>query len=243
MLDGKIALITGGASGLGRTLVDEFVQNGAKVVFTYKTSESKAKEIEEKYGDKVMAISADATDYEKAIHVVTTAKETFDTIDILINNAASAKDSSLLGHSYENWDYTIKNVLYPTFNYTKAVSSIFKENNSGKIISIGSINGLRGREGSLGYSAAKSALVGFTKTVAKELGSYNVNCNLIAPGYIDTDGQINTSDLIKKMVLDESYIRKLSNPESVANLVIFLSSEKADNITGEIYKIDCGQYM
>jgi 3-oxoacyl-[acyl-carrier protein] reductase len=115
--------------------------------------------------------------------------------------------------------------------------------NSGKIINIGSINGMRGREGSLAYSTSKAGVEGFTKTIAKELGQYNINCNVVAPGYIDTDGQAKTSEIIKKVVLDECAIRRLTQPIEVANLVAFLASDKANNITGQVYKIDCGQYI
>ena len=134
-------------------------------------------------------------------------------------------------------------MLYPVFYYSKAVCGHFIKAGKGKIINIGSINGLRGREGSLAYSTAKAGIEGFTKTIAKELGMYNVNCNVVAPGYIDTDGQRNTSELIKKMVLDECAIRKLTDPAEVANLVIFLAGERSNNITGQVYQIDCGQYI
>ena len=243
MVKGKVVVVTGGASGLGRVLVEDFISKGAKVAFTYKSSTENAKALMDKYPGKVMGIQADAIDYHKALEVIEQTCEVFGTIDVLVNNASHAKDASILNQTYENWDYTIKSVLYPSFNYTKAVADIFKEKKSGKIVTIGSINGLRGREGSLAYSTAKSALIGFTKTIAKELGQYEVNCNLIAPGFINTDGQADTSDLIKKLVLDECYIRKLTDPQAISNLVIFLSSESADSITGEVYKIDCGQYM
>ncbi|HRU41253.1 MAG TPA: SDR family oxidoreductase, partial [Candidatus Diapherotrites archaeon] len=127
--------------------------------------------------------------------------------------------------------------------YSKYASEIMIANKAGKIINIGSINGLRGREGSVAYSTAKAGIIGFTKTIAKELGKYNICCNVVAPGFINTDGQSNTSELIKKMVLDECAIRKLTEPAEIANLVLFLSSEKANNITGQVYQIDCGQYI
>lgn len=243
MLNGKVVLVTGGASGLGRVLVDEFVKAGAKVCLTYRNSLEKAREIEEKYKDNVVTIKADASVFDEAINAVEVCIKTFGKIDILVNNAASAKDGSLEKITEDKFEYTIKNVLYPVFNYSKAVSSHFIENMSGKIINIGSINGMRGREGSLAYSTAKAGIEGFTKTIAKELGKYNICCNVVAPGFINTDGQVNTSELIKKMVLDECAIRKLTEPIEIANLVLFLASDKANNITGQVYKIDCGQYI
>ena len=239
----KVVLITGGASGLGRILVQEYLNAGARVCFTYRNSVDNAKKIEENFGDRVLSIKADVSDYDKAFDVVKQCVERFGRIDILVNNAASARDASIERIDSDMFDYTMKNVLYPVFNYTKAVVPYFVENQMGKIINIGSINGMRGREGSLAYSTAKAGLEGFTKTVAKELGKYNVCCNVVAPGYIDTDGQTNTSELIKKMVLDECAIRRLTKPIEVANLVLFLSSNKADNITGQVYQIDCGQYI
>lgn len=241
--DQSVVLITGGASGLGRVLVEEFVKHGANVCFTYRNSIEKAKLVADKYKDKVYAIKADASLYEEALKVVEQCVSKFGKIDILVNNAASAKDGSLEKIELDNFEYTIKNVLYPVFNYSKAVSPFFIRSNCGKIINIGSINGMRGREGSLSYSTAKAGVEGFTKTIAKELGRYNICCNVVAPGYINTDGQINTSELIKKLVLDECAIRKLTEPIEVANLVMFLASNKSDNITGQVYKIDCGQYI
>jgi len=243
MSNKKVAIVTGGASGLGRVIVEEFLKNDYNVVFTYLHSESKAKELCDKYGENIYAINADASNYDDARNVILKTVEVFGAVDILVNNAASARDGSIGEITPENWDFTIKNVLYSCFNYTNEVAKLFIKNQSGKIINIGSINGLRGREGSLAYSAAKSAIVGFTKTVAKELGQYGITANVIAPGFINTDGQANTSYLIKKMVLEECAIKKLTEPIEVVNLIMFLASDKADNITGQVYQIDCGQYM
>lgn len=243
MYENKVVLVTGGASGLGRILVDEFVKEHAKVCFTYRNSEENAKKIKDQYQEKVLPIRADASVYREAQCVVEQCINEFGTIDVLINNAASAIDGCIEKIHPDNFEYTMKNVLYPVFNYSKVVSPIFIEKGAGKIVNIGSINGMRGREGSVAYSTAKAGIEGFTKTIAKELGKYNICCNVVAPGYIDTDGQKNTSELIKKLVLDECAIRKLTQPIEVANLVLFLASYKADNITGQVYQIDCGQYI
>ncbi len=242
-LKDKVVFITGGASGLGHVLVDEFIKNGAKVGFTYKNSEENARSITEKYKDNILAVKADASIEAEAYMAVCKCLEVFGTVDILVNNAACSRDGSIERINAGEFDYTIKNVLYPVFNYTKAVVPVLIKKKYGKIISIGSINGMRGREGSLAYSTAKAGIEGFTKTIAKELGKYNICCNVVAPGYINTDGQANTSELVKKMVLDECAIRRLTEPVEVANLVLFLASNKANNITGQVYKIDCGQYI
>lgn len=243
MFGGKTVFITGGASGLGRILVEQFIKENARVFFTYRNSEENAKKLLDTYGESVYAVKADASDFVDAEKSVEACIKKYEKIDILINNAASSKDGSLEKITVEGFHYTINNVLGSTFNYSKCVSERMIQSNTGKIINIGSINGLRGREGSLAYSAAKAGIIGLTKTMAKELGKYNICCNVVAPGYIDTDGQKNTSELIKKLVLDECAIRRLTDPVEIANLVIFLASDKANNITGQVYQIDCGQYI
>ena len=239
----KVVLITGGAYGLGSVLVDEFLKQEYIVCFTYLKSEERAQKLKEKYGEEVLAIKADASSITDAKRTIEECIKKFGQLDVLINNAASSRDSSLEQLEYEDFDYTLKHVLYPVYNYSKCVSNVYMNQKNGKIINIGSINGMRGREGSVAYSTAKAGIEGFTKTIAKELGKYNVCCNVVAPGFIDTEGQKKTSELIKKLVLDECAIRKLTKPIEVANLVLFLASDKANNITGQVYKIDCGQYI
>lgn len=239
----KTVFITGGGSGLGRVLVDTFLYEKYNVAFTYRKYRDDINSKVKNSDGKLLAIKADASDYEQVIYSVNEAKKYFGNIDILVNNASSAKDSSLVNSTPENFDYTIKNVLYPVYYYSKAVSETMIKDGCGKIINIGSVNGLHGREGSIGYSAAKSGIIGLTKTMAKELGKYQINCNVVAPGYIATDGQKNTSELIKKLVLSECYIKRLSDPMAICNMVLFLASEKADNITGQIFQVDCGQYI
>lgn len=239
----QTALVTGGASGLGNTLVRKFAESGYKVCFTYRSSRDKAEKLQQAYTDQVHMVHADASDMDQAVMAVNECVEVFGGIDVLVNNAASAKDGPLLRLEKDGFDYTLRNVLYPVFHYCKAASRYFVSQRHGKIVNIGSINGSRGREGSLAYSTAKAGVEGFTKTIAKELGPYGINCNVVAPGFINTDGQQNTSELIKKCVLDECAIRRLTEPEEVANLVLFLAGEQSDNITGQVYRIDCGQYI
>ncbi len=243
MFTGKVVFITGGASGLGRVLAEQFLQNHAKVCFTYRHSAEKAKDIIGRYEGQAFAMPADASLYDEAVMAVEECIGRFGQVDVLVNNAAGAKDGSLLRLEQEGFDFTIRNVLYPVYNYCKAVCPYMVRQGSGKIINIGSINGVRGREGSLAYSTAKAGVEGFTRTIAKELGQYNINCNVVEPGFINTEGQKNTSELIKKLVLDECAIRRLTEPEEVANLVLFLASGKANNITGQVYRIDCGQFI
>ena len=238
-----VVFITGGGAGLGRILVNEFYRQGYKVAFTYRKEREYIKTIVEASKGNIIALQADASDFIQVKKSVDKAIEYFGRIDVLVNNAASAKDSSLENSTPENFDFTIKNVLYPVYNYSKAVSEYMIREGQGKIINIGSVNGLHGREGSVAYSTAKAAIVGLTKTMAKELGKYPINCNIVAPGYIATDGQKNTSELVKKLVLGECYIKRLSEPEAISNMVLFLASDKADNITGQVFQVDCGQYI
>lgn len=239
----RVVLITGGGSGLGRVLVDNFYHAGYQVFFTYRTERSSIQsKVQAAKGD-IAACQADAATEKQVIDSVQEALHTFGRIDVLINNVAAAQDSSLEKSTTERFDYTIRHVLYPTYFYSRAVLATMKQQRCGKIINIGSVNGLHGREGSVGYAAAKAGIVGLTKTMAKELAQYNINCNVVAPGYIDTDGQKNTSELIKKLVLSECYLKRLSSPQSVANLILFLASPQSNNITGQILQIDCGQYI
>ena len=238
-----VVFITGGGQGLGRVLVQKFAEQGAKVFFTYRTPRESIEDVVNSSGGSVYAFQADASVYSQVVSSVEESVKVFGKIDVLINNAASAKDSSLERSTPENFDFTLRNVLYPVYYYSKAVSEYMIKAGRGKIINIGSVNGIHGREGSIGYSAAKAGIIGLTKTTAKELGKYSINCNVVAPGYIATDGQEKTSELIKKLVLSECYIKRLSSPEAICNMILFLASSKADNITGQVFQVDCGQYI
>ncbi len=243
MLNNKVVIVTGGSKGLGYEIVKLFLHNGAKVAFTYRSENDDILKLCKEFDGNIYGIKADASDYEKALEVVDLVIKKFGKVDILVNNAASAIHQSIIDSDFDSFEYTIKNTLYPVYNYSKAISSHFIDNCAGKIINIGSINGMRGREGSSAYCAAKAGIEGFTKTLAKELGRFNVCCNVIAPGFIDTKSQKSTSALIKKLVYDECAIKHLSTPEEVSELVIFLASDKANCITGTVIKIDNGQYV
>ena len=242
-IEKNVVLITGGGSGLGRILVDAFYAQGYRVFFTYRKERASITEKVAQSNGDIIAYQADASNFKEVASSVDAAVEAFGTIDVLVNNAASAKDGSLANSTLEGFDYTIRNVLYSAYYYAKVAAEVMKAHEKGRIINIGSVNGLHGREGSIGYAAAKAGIVGLTKTMAKELAPYNINCNVVAPGYIATDGQKHTSELIKKLVLSECYLKRLSNPEDVANLVLFLAGNGADNITGQILQVDCGQYI
>ena len=239
----RVALVTGGGIGLGKNLVEEFLKEGYFVAFTYRTEHDFVKKVKEELKETVLAIRADASDYNEVIDSVNQAIERFGKVDVLVNNASSTKDGSLEKSTPDGFDYTIRNTLYSVYYYSKVVSEQMKKNGGGKIINIGSVNGIHGREGSIGYTTAKAGIIGLTKTMAKELGKIPINCNVVAPGYIATEGQEKTSELIKKLVLSECYIKKLSSPIEICNMVLFLASDKANNITGQVFQVDCGQWI
>ncbi|MDR2440921.1 MAG: SDR family oxidoreductase [Planctomycetaceae bacterium] len=241
MLKGKIALVTGGSRGLGKAIVETYIRHSCKVAFTWTNSRTEAETICDLYGDIVTSFQADALEYDRAVQVVNETINKFGIIDILVCNVGGASDRPIYEIDYDSFDKSVRMTLYSCFNYIRAIANHMKSNKKGTIISVGSINGLRGREGNVGYCAGKAGLVGLIKTVAKEMGEFGVNVNLVAPGYIDVDSQKATNELIKQLVLDECAIRRLAKPSEIADVICFLGSDMAKNITGQTIVVDCGQ--
>lgn len=245
-LDGKVALITGGSIGIGTTISLDLAQNGADVALTYRRHEEEANRIVEKIkemGRRAEAYKVDVSEFEAAQKLVKDVLEVFGHLDILVNNAGMNWDGVVWKMTEEQWDAVINVDLKGTFNFIRAVSPIFKEQQSGKIVNITSINAMRGRFGQSNYTAAKAGTIALTKTVAKELGRFRVNVNAVAPGLIETD-------MIKSMPEDfiqrsraETVFDELGKPEDIAYLVTFLCTEKARHITGGVIKVDGGQYI
>ena len=243
---GKTVLITGGARGLGRSLSVAFSSSGARVAFTYKSDESAAADLEKAIassGGEAFSVCADAADFARAREVVRAVEERWGRLDVLVCNAGMARGGALWKLSEDDWDAVLGVTLKSCFNYAHAASAGFMKRNYGKILCVGSINGLRGRIGTLSYNVAKAGIVGFVKTAASELGRFSVNVNAIAPGFIETDSQERTPELIRDLVLKECAIKRLAEPEDIAPLVLFLCSDEARHITGQTIKIDAGQYM
>jgi 3-oxoacyl-[acyl-carrier protein] reductase len=167
----------------------------------------------------------------------------FGGIDILVNNAGINWDGVIWKMSEEQWDSVIDINLKGYFNYIRTVAPIFREQKSGKIVNVTSINGLRGKFGQANYSASKAGIIGLTKTVAKELGKYGVNVNAVAPGLIETDMMKQATEEVRKMAIEEIVLKRIGMPEEVANVVVFMCSEMARHITGEVIKVDGGQYI
>ena len=248
-LSGKVALVTGGSLGIGRATVMALAREGADVAFTYlghRIHPGEAKEVVSEMQSlrrKCLAIETDVADFAASSSVVKRVVEEFGRLDILVNNAGITRDSAVWKMEEAQWDEVLSVNLKGCFNYIHAASPIFREQKLGKIINITSINGLRGKFGQANYAASKAGIVGLTKSVAKELGKYNVNVNAIAPGMIDTEMAAEVPAEIKQRAVEETVLGRIGLAEDVANLAVFLASEKARHITGTVIKVDGGQYI
>jgi len=245
-LNGRVALVTGGSRGLGAEIVRELAGQGADVAFTYLQDTAAAEALVgevQTLGRRSLTVQADASDFQKAQQVVTEVTGELGGIHILVCNAGFSRGVALWKMTEADWDDVVNVSLKGAFNCIRAVAPLYMEQTYGKVICIGSINGLRGRIGSVSYNAAKAGLVGLVKTVAAELGRFNVNVNLIAPGFIETPSQTHTPELIRDLVLKECVIKRLGMPEDIAPVVVFLCSDAARHVTGQVIKVDAGQYL
>jgi len=245
-LTGKVALVTGGSRGIGAEIVRTLAKCGADVAFNYVKSEEKAVALKnevEAMGRRGFIYKCDVVNYEDAEKMVNEVIANLGGIHILVCNAGVNWDGVLWKMTPEQWNRVISVDLTGTFNFMRAVAPIFKEQNYGKIVNITSINGLRGKFGQTNYSAAKAGVHGLTKAAAKDLGKFGVNVNAVAPGFILTEMGESMPDEFKKIAIEESALKKPGLPEDVANLVAFLVSDLAKHITGEIIKVDGGQYI
>ena len=245
-LKGKVALVTGGSLGIGTAISLDLAQNGADVALTYRRHGEEAKAIAEQIkamGRKAKECKVDVSDFGEVQNLVNQILEEFGRLDILVNNAGMNWDGVIWKMTEEQWDAVINVDLKGTFNFIRAVAPIFKEQKSGKIVNITSINAMRGRFGQSNYSAAKAGTIGLTKTVAKELGRFRVNVNAVAPGLIETDMIKSMPEDFKQKSRAETVFECLGQPEDIAYLVTFLCSEKAKHVTGEVIKVDGGQYI
>jgi len=246
LLDGKVALITGASRGIGRAIAIEMAKAGARVVINYAGNAAAAKEVEElitNNGGQAMAIQADVAKAEDMDGLVKQTVDKFGRIDILINNAGITRDNLLMRMKEEDWDAVINTNLKGVFNCTKAVSRIMMKQKSGKIINMTSVVGLMGNAGQANYAAAKAGVIGFTKSMAKELASRGITVNAIAPGFITTDMTAVLSDQVKSDLTTKIPLGRLGTPEDISAAVLFLSSEAANYITGQTLNIDGGMVM
>lgn len=248
LLEGKNAIVTGGSAGIGAATSLELAREGANVCLTYRKHEAEAKEFADQIiqmGRKAIALHCDIAQFDAAENVVKTALEEFGRLDILVNNAGMNWDGVCWKMSEEQWDRVLEVNLKGYFNFTRHVAPLLKEQKYGKIINVTSINGLRGKFGQTNYSASKAGIIGYTKAVAKELGAFGVNVNAVAPGLIETQmlKESEARDKIIDMAMGEIVLKRVGQPEDLANVVTFLASERARHVTGEIIKVDGGQYI
>jgi 3-oxoacyl-[acyl-carrier protein] reductase len=245
-LTDRVALVTAGSKGLGAEIVRSLARQGAHTAFTFSSDRSAAEALAgevEALGRKCIFFQADASDFSLAEHVVAETRNQLGGLHILVCNAGIGRGGALWKLKEEDWDRVIDVSLKGAFNYVRAVAPSFMEQSSGKIVCIGSINGLRGRIGTISYNAAKAGLIGLVKSAASELGRFNVNVNLVAPGFIESASQTNTPELIRDLVLKECVIKRLGTPQDIAPMVVFLCSEAARHVTGQVINVDAGQYL
>ncbi len=243
LLKGKVAIITGASRGIGRGIALKFAQNGADVVFTFHSSEEKAKFLEEElksFGMRVKSVKSDAANYSAAEELIKNVSEEFGRIDVVVNNAGITRDGLLMRMGEQNWDEVINANLKSVFNMTKAVQRIMLKQRSGSVINISSVVGVRGNAGQTNYAASKAGIIGFSKSVAKELGSRTIRCNVIAPGYIVTEMSEQMDDKAKEKWYSQIPMQRLGTVEEVANLALFLASDLSSYITGQVICVDGG---
>ena len=239
-LENKTAIITGGSKGIGKGIVEKFAQEGCNIAFTYLSSESSAIEVEKNaksYGVKVIKYKSDASNFDQSSKLIENVIKDFGSYDILINNAGITRDNLLLRMDEDSWKKVIDINLNSCFNLTKCAIREFMKKKDGVIINISSIVGVKGNAGQSNYSASKAGINGFTKSVALELGSRNIRCNAIAPGFIETDMTSQGDGKLLESWIESIPLKRAGNVSDVANLCSYLASDKASYITGQIIKV------
>lgn len=243
LLEGKVVLVTGASRGIGRGIVKVLADHGANVAFTYLSSPEKAVELEKELqvtGVKARGYKSDASDFKAAEELITQVVADFGRIDSVVNNAGITRDNLLMRMTEEQFDEVIRTNLKSAFNITKAVQKPMLRERKGSIINISSVVGVKGNAGQANYAASKAGMIGLTKSVALELGSRNIRCNAIAPGFIETEmtGALN-ADVVKGW-REAIPLKRGGTPEDVANLVLFLASDLSGYITGQVINVDGG---
>lgn len=243
LLEGKTAIITGASRGIGRGIAEVFAKHGANVAFTYSASAESAKALENELnalGIKAKGYQSNAAEFSEAQKLVDDVLADFGTIDILINNAGITKDNLLMRMNEEDFDKVIDVNLKSVFNMTKATMKTMLKNRAGSIINMSSVVGVKGNAGQTNYAASKAGVIGFTKSVALELGSRNIRCNAIAPGFIETEmtGKLN-EDVVQGW-RDSIPLKRGGTPEDVANACLFFASDMSTYVSGQVLNVDGG---
>ena len=243
LLEGKNILITGGSRGIGKSIVEVLFNSGANVGFTFSSSQSAANEIAKNLNSssqKCIAYKSDASKLDQCENLVESFLNDFETIDVLINNAGITKDNLLMRMGEDDFDKVMEVNLKSVFNMTKACQRVFLKNRKGSIINMSSVVGIKGNAGQSNYAASKSGIIGFSKSIAQELGSRNIRCNVIAPGFIKTEMTDNLSDSIIESWTENIPLKRPGESNDVANLCLFLASDLSSYITGQVINVDGG---
>ncbi|MFT6165874.1 MAG: 3-oxoacyl-[acyl-carrier protein] reductase [Vicingaceae bacterium] len=245
LLEGKVALVTGATRGIGKGIALKLAENGADVAFTFVSSPEKAKEVAKEvaaFGVKAMAFQSNAAEYAAAEQLIADVNENFGRIDIVVNNAGITKDGLLMRMTEENWDDVMNTNLKSVFNITKNVQRIMLKQRSGSIINLSSVVGVRGNAGQSNYAASKAGIIGFTKSIAQELGSRNIRCNAIAPGFIATEMTAELGEETINEWLKSVPLKRPGTAEDVANAVLFLASDLSTYVSGQTLNV-CGAML
>lgn len=236
-------MITGGSKGIGRGIVEEFAKQGAHVAFTYLSSEEKAKALEDevkKEGVGVKGYKSDASDFNAADELINAVVKDFGQLDILVNNAGITQDNLLMRMTEDMWDQVIDTNLKSVFNTVKAATRTFMKQKSGSIINMSSVVGVSGNAGQSNYAASKAGIIGFTKSVAQELGSRNIRANVIAPGFIETEMTEKLDEQTVQSWRDAIPLKRGGTPKDVADCAVYLGSDMSSYVTGQVIQIDGG---
>jgi len=242
LLENKVALITGASRGIGEAIALKFAEHGANIAFTYLSSDEKAKALEEKlagFGVKAKAYKSDAGDYAAAEQLASAVIAEFGTIDICVNNAGISRDNLLLRLSPEQWDEVMQANLKSVYNLTRQVIKPMMKARTGSIINLSSIVGMKGNPGQSSYAASKAGIIGFTKSIAQEIGSRNIRCNAIAPGFVETDMTHYLKDGGAEKWFEKIPLQRFGKPEEIANVALFLASDMSNYMTGQVLSV-CG---
>lgn len=246
LLDNKVAIITGASRGIGRAIAERFIEEGATVAFTYLSSDEKARQLEQELtakGGVAKGFKSDASKFDSAQELVDAVVAEFGTVDVLVNNAGITRDTLLMRMSEQQWDEVIETNLKSAFNLTKAVIKPMLKAKSGSIINMSSVVGVSGNAGQANYAASKAGMIGFSKSVAQELGSRNIRCNSIAPGFIETE----MTEVLDQKVVEEWRnsipLKRGGSPVDVANATIFLASDMSAYVTGQTLHVCGGMLM
>lgn len=246
LLDGKVAIITGASRGIGKEIAKTFIEQGATVAFTYLSSDEKAKALEDELsanGGTIKGFKSNAADYESAQQLVEEVVKTFGQVDVLVNNAGITRDNLLMRMTEDQWDEVINTNLKSAFNLTKAVVRPMLKARKGSIINMSSVVGVSGNAGQSNYSASKAGMIGFSKSIAQELGSRNIRCNAIAPGFIETEMTEVLDEKVVQGWRDSIPLKRGGSPKDVADATVFLASEMSAYITGQTINVCGGMLM